>query len=215
MATKGNAICYQCRLSLMHYSVIAEAQRLFKLYMSGDKEAIHPNLRLAVFRIAIRYGGKSEYEALKNEWSTTSTIDGKETALASLGSIQDPALLPDLLSFIFSSVAVQDMHTPASAIAANSKTRAGLWNFIKENWEMVREKLGGNMVVLDRFLKLSLQKFTDLDSERDIAKFFEGKDNRGYDRTLGVVSDTIKGRAGYRARDKDVLLEWLKARGYA
>lgn len=71
------------------------------------------------------------------------------------------------------------------------------------------------MVVLDRFLKLSLQKFTDLNSERDIAKFFEGKDNRGYDRTLGVVSDTIKGRAGYRARDKDVLLEWLKARGYA
>jgi aminopeptidase N len=124
-------------------------------------------------------------------------------------------LLPDLLSFLFTSVAVQDMHTCAAALATNSKTRAGLWQFIKENWEMVRARLSGNMVVLDRFLRLSLQKFTDLEIEKDISEFFKDKDNRGYDRTLGIVSDTIKSGAGYRVRDRDVLLEWLKARGYA
>ena len=80
---------------------------------------------------------------------------------------------------------------------------------------MIKEKLGGNMVVLDRFLRLSLNKFTDLEAEQDIATFFKGKDNRGYDRTLGVVSDTIKGRAAYRKRDKEILLEWLKAHSYA
>lgn len=80
---------------------------------------------------------------------------------------------------------------------------------------MIRERLGGNMVILDRFLKLSLQKFSDLETEKDIARFFEGKNNRGYDRTLGVVSDTIKGRASYKARVKGELAEWLKARGYA
>lgn len=197
-------------------SINAEAQRQFQLYIGGDKSAIHPSLRHAVFKIAIRYGGASEYEAVKKEWSTTSSIDGKEIALASLGRIQDSkTLLSDFLSFIFSTVAVQDIHTAASALAINSKTRAGLWEFIKTNWEMVREKLGGNMVVLDRFLRLSLDKFTDLEAEQDIAAFFKGKDNRGYDRTLGVVSDTIKGRAGYRKRDKEILLEWLKAHRYA
>jgi aminopeptidase N len=200
----------------MKSSVIAEAQHQFKQYFGGDKSAIHPNLRLAVFRIAIRYGGASEYEAVKNEWSTTTSIDGKETALASLGQIHDRiTLLPDLLSFMFSTVAVQDIHTTAAALARNSKTRAGLWTYIKQNWEMVRAKLGGNMVVLDRFLKTSLEKFSDLETERDIASFFQGKDNRGYDRTLGVLSDTIKGRAGYRKRDREILLEWLKAHNYA
>lgn len=71
------------------------------------------------------------------------------------------------------------------------------------------------MVVLDRFLKVSLNKFSDLDMEKEIAMFFEGRDNRGYDRTLGVVSDTIKGRAGYRARDGKALGQWLTEHGYA
>lgn len=115
---------------------------------------------------------------------------------------------------MFTTVAIQDMHTAASSLAANPKTRAGLWDFIKKNWEMVREKLGGNMVVLSRFLNLSLQKFTDLELEQDVATFFNGKDNRGYDRILGVVSDTIKGRASYRKRDKEILLGWLKAHNY-
>jgi aminopeptidase N len=197
-------------------SIIAEAQRQFQRYMGGDNAAIHPSLRLAVFNIAIRFGGTSEYEAVKQEWTATSSIDGKEIALASLGRIQDSkTLLPDFLSFIFSTVAIQDIHTAASALAINSKTRAGLWEYTKMNWQMVREKLGGNMVVLDRFLRLSLDKFTDLEVEQDIVAFFRDKDNRGYDRTLGVMSDTIKGRAGYRKRDKEVLLEWLKTHGYA
>lgn len=207
---------FKQRSSLTILSIIAEAQRQFQLYMGGDKAAIHPNLRLAVFKIAIRYGGVSEYEAVKKEWSTTSSIDGKEIALASLGRIQDTkTLLPDFLSFMFSTVAFQDIHTAGSALAVNSKTRAGLWEYIKKNWEMVREKLGGNMVILDRFLRISLDKFTDLEAEQDIAAFFKGKDNRGYDRTLGIASDMIKGRAGYRKRDKEILLEWLKAHSYA
>lgn len=133
-----------------------------------------------------------------------------------MGAIQDSTtLLADLLSFMFTTVPIGDVHTGAMALAANRKTRAGLWEYIKKNWEMIREKLGGNMVVLDRFLKLSLQQFSDFEVEKDIAKFFEGKNNRGYDRTLGVVSDTIKGRAGYKSRDRDILLEWLKTHGYA
>jgi aminopeptidase N len=204
------------RYLLIPASIITEAQRQFQLYMSGNNAAIHPSLRHAVFKIAIRYGGRSEYEAVKKEWSMTSSIDGKEIALASLGRIQDSkTLLPDFLSFVFSTVAIQDIHTAASALATNSKTRAGLWEYIKENWEMIREKLGGNMVVLDRFLRLSLDKFTDLEAEQDIATFFKDKDNRGYDRTLGVVSDTIQGRAAYRKRDKKILLEWLKTHSYA
>lgn len=196
--------------------MITEAQRQFGLYTAGDKSAIHPNLRSAVFRIAICYGGQVEYDALKHEWTTTSSIDGKEIALRAMGSIQNTAaFLPDFLSFLFTSVAVQDMHTGAAALAMNSKTRAGLWQFIKENWETVQARLSGNTAVLDRFLRLSLQKFTDLETEKDISEFFKDKDSRGYDRTLGVVSDTIKGRAGYRMRDREVLLEWLKTHGYA
>jgi aminopeptidase N len=205
--------------------IIKEAQSQFYKYTLGDKSAIHPNLRSAVFQINVKEGGLPAYNAVKEEWKNTTSVDGKEIALAALGKIQlvtsdplnpdTPNLLEDLLKFIFTSVSTQDMHTPAAALAANHKTRAGLWKYIKENWESIRERLSRNMVVLDRFVKLSLQKFSDLETEADIAEFFKEKDNRGYDRSLGVVSDTIKVRAGYKQRDAQVLLEWLKEHGYS
>jgi hypothetical protein len=143
------------------------------------------------------------------------SIDGKEIALRALGQIQSPELLPGFLKFLFTEVATQDVHTGVGALAANAKTRAGLWKYTKDNFDAIKTRLAANMVVFDRYLKTALQKFNDYETEKDIAKFFEGKDNRGYDRTLGVVSDTIKGRAGYKERDSKILLEWLKVHGYA
>jgi aminopeptidase N len=184
--------------------------------MSGkDKSAIHPNLRTAVFGIAIRTGDKAEFDALKNEWQTTTSVDGKEIALRALGRIQNTDLLPDYLSILYNDVAPQDMHVGGSALSANPRTRPGHWKYIQENFDTIKAKLGKNMIVLDRLLKMSLNKFNDRETEKEIAKFFEGRDNRGYDRTLNVVSDTILGRAAYKERDAAVTLEWLKTHGYA
>lgn len=113
-----------------------------------------------------------------------------------------------------SAVSVQDVHSGAMALSANGKTRYTLWECIKENWETVHGKLSGNMVVLDRFVRVSLNKFADESVETEIASFFEGRDNRGYDRSLGVISDTIRGNALYYRREERLLLEWLNAKGY-
>ncbi|TVY83728.1 Aminopeptidase [Lachnellula suecica] len=199
-----------------HEQAISEAKRRFELYTSGkDKSAIHPNLRTVIFGIAMRHGDKAEYTALKNEWHTTPSVDGREIALRAMGRIQNTDLLDDYLSFIFTEVATQDVHTGGMALAANTKTRALFWKYIQDNFASIHERLSKNMVVLDRFLKLALQKFNDRESEKEIRAFFEGKETRGYDRTLGVVSDTILGRAAYKERDAAVILEWLKAHGYA
>jgi hypothetical protein len=107
------------------------------------------------------------------------------------------------------------MHTGAIILAANSKTRNGLWRYIQDNFDPIKEKLGKNMVVLDRFIKQSLIKFNDREAEKEIAVFFEGRDNRGYDRSLKVISDTILGRAAYKERDAKMVSEWLAAHGYA
>ena len=199
-----------------HQATVTEAQRRFQLYSSGeDKSAIHQNLRLPIFRIVVAEGGKEPYEAIKREYLSTTAVDGKEICLQSLGRAQTPELAKDFVQFLFSDqVAIQDKHSGAMSLATNPKARLFLWEFIKSNWDAVYGKLSGNMVVLDRFLKLSLTKFADHETERDIAKFFEGKDNQGYDRGLGVISDTIKGNANYKDRDGELIKEWLKAHGY-
>jgi hypothetical protein len=130
---------------LTYYRVIAEAKRQFDLYTTG-KGQINPNLRGAIFGIAIREGGKSEYAALKKEWQTTTSVDGRDISLRALGRIRDTELLPDFLEFLFNEVATQDMHTGAIMLAANSKTRRGLWEYIQKNFDPIKEKLGKNMV---------------------------------------------------------------------
>ena len=194
---------------------IEEAKSRFKAYTTGDGKAIHPSLRLAVFALNVSEGGIQAYEAVKQEYANTKSIDGKEICLSALGQVQTADLTKDFLQFQFSDqVAIQDTHTGSIALAANAKARDAMWQWIKENWDKVHEKLSGNFVVLDRYLKKSLEKFASHETERDITKFFESKNTKGYDRGLVQVSDSVRTNANYKERDEQLVLEWIKAHGY-
>ncbi|SMR47200.1 unnamed protein product [Zymoseptoria tritici ST99CH_3D1] len=198
-----------------HEAVVAEAKKEFEKFVHGDAKAIHPSLRGPVYRISVKSGGEDAYKAIQKEYLTTTSVDGKEITLQSLGQVQTPELAADYLKFAFDgNVAIQDLHSVGGSLANNSKVRTAVWEYIKSNWPMIREKLGGNMVVLERFLRVSLLKFSDAEVEKDIAQFFADKDNTGYDRGLAVVSDTIKGNARYKERDLENVREWLRARGF-
>ena len=173
-------------------------------------------MRLAVFCTNVAEGGKSAYDSVKHEYLNNTSIDGKEICLQSLGRVQTTDLVKDFLNFQFSDkVAIQDMHTGSIALAANPKARYTLWEYVKENWEKVHEKLSGNSVVLDRYLKSTLQKFASQKIEKDITEFFKDKNTKGYDRGLVQVSDTVRANANYKERDEKLVLEWLQAHGYA
>ena len=200
-----------------HQGVIDEAKKRFAAFTKdGDKKAIHPSLRLPTFKIAVKEGGREAYEAVLNEYLHTTSVDGKEIALQALGRVQDKRLAEEYLDWSFSgAVATQDVHSPSRAIALNAKVRPVVWEFIKNNWDMLRERLGGNMVVLERYVRMSLNKFSNYEDEKDIEAFFKDKDTTGYDRGLAVVSDTIKGAARYKGNDLAVIREWLSAHGYS
>lgn len=202
---------------LGHKGIVEEALRRFDLYVSGeDKSAINPSLRLAVFSIAVKERGESAFKAIQNEYSTTTSIDGKEICLRSLGRVQTPELAQEFLSFIFSDkVAMQDKHSGTIALSSNAKVRIEVWKFVRDNWDShVHPTLSGNMVVLERFLRFGLNKFADDKIADEIAAFFKDKDTRGYNKGLDVIDDTIRSHAKYRSRDESVVREWLKANGY-
>jgi hypothetical protein len=202
---------------LGHKSTVEEALRRFDQYFSGnDKSAINPSLRRAVYSIAIKERGESAVDAIQNEFLTTSSIDGKEICLRSLGHVQTPDLAKRVLSFIFSDkVAMQDKHSGTVVLAGNSKVRIEVWNFIRDNWDStIYPTLAGNLVVLERFLRMGLNKFADEKIADEIAAFFKEKDNRGYDQGLKVIDDTIRSHAKYQSRDEEVVREWLKANNY-
>ncbi|GME61115.1 Aminopeptidase 2 [Neofusicoccum parvum] len=199
-----------------HEGTIKEAQRRFAAYQGGDKKAIHPSLRGPIYKIVVTEGGEQGFEAIKQEFINNTSIDGREICLQALGRVQTPELAKAYLDFLFSpAVPVQDMHSGAAALAANSKTRHTLWSYIKEHWDSkVYPELSGNMVVLDRFIKLSLAKFASYEVAEDVKAFFANKDCKGFDRALAQSDDIMTGGAKYRERDSAVVKEWLSAHGY-
>jgi len=200
-----------------HQATVDEALKKFDAYISnGDKKAIHPSLRRAVFATAIKNRGESALQAVQNEYLNTTSIDGKEICLGSLGRVQTPELAKKVMDFVFSdAVAMQDKHSSTIALANNSKVRPEVWYYIRDNWDSkVHPALRGNPVVLERFLRFGLNKFTDAAVADDIQKFFKDKDTRGYNKGLEVVDDTIRSYAAYAARDEKVVREWLSANGY-
>ena len=197
-----------------HEATVQEAQKQFKAFISGDAKAIHPSLRSAVFKISIKNGGEEAYHAVQKEYQNTTSVDGKEIALQSMGQVQSPELAKDYLTFGFAKVATQDLHSVGGSLANNSRTRKAVWEYIQANWPMIRDRLSGNMVVLERYLRVCLQKFASHEVEKEIGAFFKDKDCEGFDRGLAVVRDSVTGNARYAERDLEVVREWLGAKGY-
>jgi len=200
-----------------HKATVDEALKRFDSYISGsDKAAIHPSLRRAIFATAIKHRGEAAFESIKEEYLTTTSIDGREICLASFGRAQTPELAQKVMAFVFSDkVAMQDKHSATIALANNSKVRPEVWHYIRDNWDAtVHPTLSGNLVVLERFLRFGLNKFADDKIADEIAAFFKNKDTRGYDKGLEVIDDTIRSYAKYGKRDAEVVRDWLKANGY-
>ncbi|KAJ5317271.1 hypothetical protein N7508_001779 [Penicillium antarcticum] len=200
-----------------HKDFVSEAKRRFDLWATGkDVNAIHTNLRSTIFSINVSEGGRKEFDAVKEEYLRTDSVDGKEICLSALGRTKDHALVQEYLDFVFSDkVAVQDIHSGAVSLAANSKVRHLLWQYIKDNWTAVSTRLSFNNVVFERFVRMGLSKFADHQISDDITAFFKDKDTGAYDRALVIVADNIRTNASYKERDEALVLEWLQAHGYA
>ncbi|CAG8253359.1 unnamed protein product [Penicillium nalgiovense] len=169
-----------------------------------------------VFSVNVSEGGRKEYDAVKEEYIRTDSVDGKEICLSALGRTKDAALVKDYLNFVFSDkVAIQDIHSGAVSLAANSKVRHLLWQYIKDNWTAVETRLSFNNVVFERFVRMGLSKFADHQISDEIAAFFKDKETGAYDRALVIVSDNIRTNASYKEREEALVLEWLQAHGYA
>jgi len=199
-----------------HQGIIEEGQKRFAAWKAGDEKAVHQNLRSVIFNLAIANGGQEEYDAMKAEFKKTTTVDGKEICIQALGRSKNPDLAWDLLEFVISEeVPAQDSHGGIVAVSNNNETRTVAWEFTKKNWERVEKRLGGTGIVIDRWIKMGLPKFSDIAIRDDIAEFFKDKNTAAFNRSLVIVSDAITGNANYKQRDEEQLLEWLKAHGYA
>ncbi|EMD34526.1 hypothetical protein CERSUDRAFT_86618 [Gelatoporia subvermispora B] len=192
--------------------VVKELQSRFQHYMkTGDDSRILPDLEFATYRMALKYGGRAEWEALvkiiehpKNPASATS-------AMRALGSTQDMEIARETFNYILTKVRDQDLFYYFMGLQMNFKTRRFVASAFKEHYHTLDKRLAGNfgMSYLVRFSFQSLSSYKDL---QETEEFFKDKDTSKYDMTLKQTLDTIRARAAWVERSTDDILGWIENR---
>lgn len=87
---------------VFYFSVIAELQSRFKKYLSGSKEAFHPNLREQVFKTVLKHSKtpEADFGAILSIYKSGITADEKISALACIGAVNDLKIAEKILNEI-------------------------------------------------------------------------------------------------------------------
>ncbi|KAI5308150.1 Aminopeptidase 2 mitochondrial [Ascosphaera atra] len=195
--------------------VVAAAQEMFARLANGDADAIHPNLRAAVFDIVLRNGGEKELDVVIDRYRKAATSAEKNTALRSLGATPRPELIKRVLDFAMSEeVRSQDIYLPLAGISTSAVGVNLRWEWMKEHFKELAEKLPPSLSMFGTVVLLATRAFTKEEQIKEIEKFFADKDTKGYDKTLEQSIDAVRAKAKWSGRDKEDVEAWLRENGY-
>ena len=159
--------------------IIKAAQEMFEKFAAGDRNAIHPNIRASVYAIVLQNGGEKEYDILLDEYRTAKDADERNTALRSLGRVQDDNLIKRTLSLPLSDdVKAQDVYLPIAALRNDPKGIEALWEWMKANWEPLQEKCPPALTMLGSMVQICTSGFTHEDQLEDVTQWFKEKSTK-------------------------------------
>ncbi|TVY88309.1 Aminopeptidase 2, mitochondrial, partial [Lachnellula willkommii] len=193
-------------------TIIKAAKDMFAKFAAGDKSAIHPNIRGSVFGMALKFGGKEEYDVIIDTYRNSKNSDERNTALRCLGRAKDPELIKRTLSLPFGGeVKEQDVYLPISALRTHPQGVEALYGWLTENFDELAAKFPAGLSMLGSIVTICTSGFT---KEADIAriqKFFEAKSTKGFDQSLAQSLDTIRAKSAWLARDSEDVKKWVES----
>lgn len=193
----------------------AAAFELFAKFISGDREAVQPNLRASVFGIVLTYGGEAEYNAMVKEYETAKQSSERNTALRSLGFASDPKLIQRTLAYALSKeVKLQDLYQPISALRGHKDGIVALWEWLKTNWDELTRRMPSGMSMMGDVVAMSTASFTRDEQVAEVKKFFSERSTKGFELELAQSLDAIEAKRKWLARDSKDVEAWLKENRY-
>ncbi|GAP86043.1 putative aminopeptidase 2 [Rosellinia necatrix] len=196
-------------------AVIAAAKDMFAKYKAGDKSAIHPNIRGSVFSMALKYGGKEEYDDLLNLFRASTNTDERNTVLRCIGRAKDPELIQRTLDFTLGNeVKSQDIYLPTSGLRSHAEGVEALFNWLTKTWPEIHKRLSGNPPILGSMVTICTSSFAKPEQLDRVEKFFKDIDTKAFDQPLAQSKDAIRSKISWLQRDRDDIATWVRENGY-
>ncbi|ODV68811.1 hypothetical protein HYPBUDRAFT_105481 [Hyphopichia burtonii NRRL Y-1933] len=194
------------------------AVKLFEDWKQG--KAIHPSLKLFVFTTIVSSSElitESNFESILKEVTHPTSLNSREVALTALGHINNDDLSTKLIGYLIQPdiIPIMDSHFLGVPLSRNVTTRDKLWKFFAANYETLYKLMSTNMVVLDRFIKLTFKNYQSSTKHDEIENFFSDKDVHGFERAYKQGLDNILINASWFKRDQAEVKNWIKEYNFA
>jgi aminopeptidase 2 len=190
--------------------VIAELKGRFDHFMkTGDDSKMPGDIIGVTFATAVRFGGREEYEFMKQIHDKPKNPMQKTRAILALGATRNPEWAKETLEFALSHGREQDLQMFFAAVYLNDDTRRVVTEFFKDNYDTLMKRTEGNFSItyIVQYAWSGLASVKDAD---DCEAFFKDKDTSKYALVLQQTLDTIRASAEWIGRSTADVEEWLQ-----
>ena len=188
---------------------IARCKELFSERLRRS-DALHPDLRLAVYRTVASSGDMDLHRTFQTLVSEAESQEEKNRLYAALASFRRPDCLRSTLEFAVSpAVRIQDTASVVSQVGANSWGEDVAWDFFRENFDLFRKRYEAGGFALQRLVKGVSEGFRSMDRKEEVARFFASRPLEGARRAIEQVLETIDLRANVLTLQGDSLRKAL------
>ncbi|KAK9817285.1 hypothetical protein WJX72_012218 [[Myrmecia] bisecta] len=198
-----------------HAPVISEAEQL--LMAAGNAPKADPDVRSAVYMIAVFSGNGATYNRVKQLYLTADDADEKERALRALAHVQSPDLIQQTLDFALSDdVRSQDMPSLIQRVAMHGgESLQAAWEFVQRRYDDIVRKGGGDLDAgraMGKLLSSVLSNFASADAlQQADAIFAAHMDVLTEPRYLESAKESIRANMRWLQLNSEAACSWLDA----
>ncbi len=203
-----------------HMDSLLRSIVLYKLGSFGDEEtikkaqslfgkAVDPDLRGVVYNLVAENGNSKEWSTLVKMYTQAENQQEKDRLGRSLGLFKNEKLLEKTLEFAISNdVRFQNTLGIISSVWSNPKGRYLAWEFVKNNWKMLKERYAGGHYFTRVFQ--SAGDFTKMTDAKDIEEFIKKNPVPEAKRTIKQALEQIYSNTEWLKRDGQKIKEFFQ-----
>jgi aminopeptidase N len=178
-----------------------------------EKSLIHPNLRLAVYRLVARLNVWSDYRAFQSMYEKETLQEERVRLLNALGNISKQEIVTDLLAYTFESGEVRhgDVFYVLSTLGSHAVGRREAWWYITNHWDMLQQRYsGGGLKMLGRILSSVVGGFVRAEDADACEQFFASHPAPSATRAIAQSLERVRNRAAWYRRDEGNISTFLQ-----
>jgi len=193
--------------------VIKELKSRFQHFKeTGDDSKIPADLQRTIYSVAVKYGGREEYNKIVEVHDKPKTPSEKISAIRAMGATEDSALLDETTKFITNKSRDQDIIYFFGGLEGNFTARRKLTKYLQDEYDVLVKRFEGNFT-LGYLVKYGTEFYSSKADHTAIEAWFKNKDTSKYNQSLAQALDSIRARSDYVERSTDDLRGWLEQRG--